>query len=481
MPTRDRTIPVESDPAETNPAESGPVGSRGTAADDPRSRPVSDRTGLSLYTDRRLVAIALMGFSSGLPLLLTASTLTYRLARAGVDKTSIGLFALVGLPYALKFLWAPFLDHLPVPILEGWLGRRRAWALVTQAGLVAAILGLGGVDPTGAPLVTAAFALAVAFCSASQDIAIDAYRIEVLEEHEQGAGAAATQAGYRVGMIVSGAGAIALSDFLGWSFVFGAIAALVALGAVGVWIGPRPPPVLARAALPSLSGQSLRGSRAQAISAALDRFVLEPLRTFTTRSQWGAILAFALLYKFGDAIAGVMANPFYVDLGFTGVEIASASNVVGVVANLAGVLLGGVFVARTGLVRALAWGGILQALTNLTFSGLAMIGRDFGVLALAIATDAFAGGLASAAFVALLSNLARGGATATQYALLTSLMAGGRTVMSSGGGWLAAQLSWETFFAVTALLAVPGLLLLVRLARGPLAPAPPIVAATPTA
>jgi PAT family beta-lactamase induction signal transducer AmpG len=402
-----------------------------------------------------------MGFSSGLPLLLTASTLTYRLARAGVDKTSIGLFALVGLPYALKFL--------------------RAWALVTQVGLVAAILGLGTVDPAAAPLVTAAFALAVAFCSASQDIAIDAYRIEVLEEHEQGAGAAATQAGYRVGMIVSGAGAIALSDFLGWPFVFGAIAALVSLGAVGVWIGPRPPPVLARSAGSSIAGRSLRGSRAQAISAALDRFVLAPLRTFTARSQWGAILAFALLYKFGDAIAGVMANPFYVDLGFTGVEIASASNVVGVVANLAGVLVGGVFVARTGLVRALAWGGILQAVTNLMFSGLAMIGRDFGMLALAIATDAFAGGLASAAFVALLSSLARGGATATQYALLTSLMAGGRTVMSSGGGWLAAQLSWATFFAVTTLLAVPGLILLIRLARGPLAPAGPIGSATPTA
>lgn len=435
------------------------------------------RTSLSLYTDRRLIAIALMGFSSGLPLLLTASTLAYRLARAGVDKTSIGLFALVGLPYASKFLWAPVLDHLPIPVLEEWLGRRRAWALVTQAGLATSILGLGSVDPAEAPLVTAAFALAVAFCSASQDIAIDAYRIEVLEQHEQGAGAAATQAGYRVGMILSGAGAIALSDFLGWPFVFGAISALVTLGAVGAWIGPRPPPLMG----PPVSGQSLRGARHDATHAALDRFVLAPLRTFTARSQWGAILAFALLYKFGDAIAGVMANPFYVDLGFTGVEIASASNVVGVVANLAGVLVGGVFVARTGLVRALAWGGILQALTNLTFSGLAMVGRDFGVLALAIATDAFAGGLASAAFVALLSNLARGGSTATQYALLTSLMAGGRTVMSSGGGWLAAQLSWATFFAVTTLLAVPGLILLVRLARGPLAPTPPMASATPTA
>ncbi len=478
MSTRDRVIPAESGPVESAPTEAGPLERREPAAGDARSRRVPERAGLSLYTDRRLIAIALMGFSSGLPLLLTASTLTYRLARAGVDKTSIGLFALVGLPYALKFLWAPVLDHLPIPVVEVWLGRRRAWALVTQAGLVAAILGLGTVDPASAPLVTAAFALTVAFCSASQDIAIDAYRIEVLEEHEQGAGAAATQAGYRVGMIVSGAGAIALSDFLGWSFVFGAIAALVVLGAVGVWIGPRPPPL----AEPSVFGQSAPDSRSGAISRAFDRFALAPLRTFTARSQWGAILAFALLYKFGDAIAGVMANPFYVDLGFTGVEIASASNVVGVVANLAGVLVGGVFVARTGLVRALAWGGILQAVTNLMFSGLAMIGRDFGMLALAIATDAFAGGLASAAFVALLSNLARGGATATQYALLTSLMAGGRTVMSSGGGWLAAQLSWASFFAVTTLLAVPGLLLLVRLARGPLAPAspPPMAPATPT-
>ncbi len=411
---------------------------------------------LALYRDRRMLAIALMGVSSGLPLLLTTSTLAYWLRKVGVDKTSIGLFALVGLPYALKFVWAPALDALRLPLL-GRLGQRRSWALGTQLVLVVAILGLGASDPAQAPLGTAAWAVLVAFCSASQDVAVDAYRIEVLRDHEQGAGAAATQAGYRIGMLAAGAGAIALSDFIGWSLLFAGLSALVGIGALGVAIGPEPA-AGERVALAPL-----------APLPRMRRAVVEPLRDFAQRPHWGALLAFALLYKFGDAIAGVMANPFYVDLGFSGVEIASASNLFGVVANLAGVFAGGFVVARAGVVRALAWGGVLQALTNLLFTALALVGRDFAFLALAIGTDAFAGGLASAAFVAFLSGLCRPGAAATQYALLTSLMAGGRTAMSSGGGWLAEQLAWPLFFASTTLLAAPGLLLLAWLAsrKGP--------------
>jgi PAT family beta-lactamase induction signal transducer AmpG len=412
-----------------------------------------ERAGLALYRDRRLLAIALMGFASGLPLLLTTSTLAYRLALAGVDKTAIGLFALVGLPYALKFLWAPLLDQVRLPLLGARLGLRRSWALATQAGLAAAILGLGAADPAAAPLATAATALLVALLSATQDVAIDAYRIEVLAEREQGAGAAATQAGYRLGMLCSGAGAIALSDYAAWPPIFAGIAALTAVGALGVWIGPEP-----RRAAPAPVADPPRESRWR-------RAVLDPLRDFAAHARWGVLLVFALLYKFGDAVAGVMANPFYAELGFSGVEIASASNVVGVGANLAGVFAGGLLVAHAGIVRALAWGGVAQALTNLLFSALALVGRDFAFLAAAVATDALAGGLASAAFVAFLSGLCRPGAAATQYALLTSLMAAGRTGMSSGGGWLASRLDWPVFFAATTLLAVPALLLLVWIAR----------------
>jgi PAT family beta-lactamase induction signal transducer AmpG len=408
---------------------------------------------LALYRDRRMLAIALMGFASGLPLPLTAATLTYRLARAGVDKADIGLFALVGLPYALKFLWAPLLDELRIPGLDRWLGRRRSWALVTQGGLVAAILGLGAVDPAAAPLATAGWALAVAFLSASQDVAVDAYRIEVLEEREQGAGAAATQAGYRGGLLCSGAGALALSDYAAWPLVFTVLAALLGVGALGVAIGPEP---RAHRALP---GEN------EPMGARVRRAIVEPLRDLATRPAFAAILAFALLYKFGDAIAGVMANPFYVELGFSGVQVASASNVAGVVANLVGVFAGGWLVARIGLLRALAWGGVAQAVTNLLFAVLALAGRDFRLLVAAVSVDQLAGGLASAAFVAFFSSLCRPGSAATQYAVLTSLMAAGRTALSSGGGFLAERLDWPSFFAATTLLAAPGLLLLLWIAR----------------
>lgn len=402
----------------------------------------SRRPLLAVYADRRMLAILLMGFASGLPLLLTTSTLSYWLARRGVDKTAIGLFALVGLPYALKFVWAPALDLARIPGLGRWLGRRRAWALVSQLALALSILALGSTDPARAPLATAALALGVAFCSATQDVAIDAYRIEVLREHEQGAGAAVTQVGYRGGLLVAGAGAVALSDFASWPAVFAVLAASVGVGVLGVAIAPEP-----RAEAP----------RDLTFTAAS---VLAPLRDLLSRSQALAIVAFALLYKFGDAIAGTMAMPFYDELGFTGVEIASVTKVFGIVANLAGVLAGGLLVARMGIWRALLAGGVLQAATNLLFAAQARIGHDLGMLAVAIGADGFTGGLASAAFVAYLSSLCRAGMSATQYALLTSLMAVGRTVLSSGSGWLADRLDWVSFFVLTTGLAAPGLVLL---------------------
>lgn len=397
-----------------------------------------------------MLAILAMGFASGLPLLLTTSTLSYWLSTRGVDKTAIGLFALVGLPYALKFLWAPALDFVPVPWLGARLGRRRAWTLVSQAALVVAILALGQTDPAQAPFTTAALALAVAFCSATQDVAVDAYRIEVLRDHEQGAGAAATQTGYRGGLLVAGAGAVALADFVAWPAIFAFLAATVGVGALGVAIAPEPAPD------PEAPPPARRLTLAT---------VLEPLRDLLTRPNALVIIAFALLYKFGDAIAGTMAMPFYDELGFTGVEIASVTKVFGIVANLAGVLAGGVLVARTGIFRALLVGGVLQAVTNLLFAVQAGVGHDVGMLTVAIGADGFTGGLAASAFVAYLSSLCRTGMSATQYALLTSLMAMGRTLLSSGSGWLADHVDWATFFVLTTALAAPGLLLLAWLWR----------------
>lgn len=411
------------------------------------------RESLAIYLDRRLLAILAMGFASGLPLLLTTSTLSYWLARRGVDKTTIGLFALVGLPYSLKFLWAPLLDYARVPLLDARLGRRRAWALVAQIGLVVAILALAATDPATTPYATALAAFAIAFCSATQDVAIDAYRIEVLREPEQGAGAGATQSGYRVALLVAGAGAIALADWVAWPVVFTALAGLVGVGMVAVLLAPEPP----------------------APEAAPTRFAdafVAPLRDLLGRPQAAAIAAFALLYKFGDAIAGTMANPFYVELGFSGVEIASVTKLFGVAANLVGVLAGGALVARAGTWRALAIGGVLQAATNLLFAVQAQVGHSVPMLALAIGADGVTGGLAASAFVAYLSGLCRSGMSASQYALLTSLMAAGRTVLASGSGWLAQQMDWASFFVLTTLLAAPGLLLLAHLARRERATAP---------
>jgi PAT family beta-lactamase induction signal transducer AmpG len=407
-----------------------------------------------------MLIILAMGFSSGLPLLLTLSTLSYWLSKVGVDKTAIGLFALVGIPYSFKFAWAPLVDQLSVPFLTRRLGRRRSWALVAQLGLIASILALGASDPSVDPWTTAAAALAVAFFSATQDIVIDAYRIEILAEDEQGAGAAATQLGYRIGLLAAGAGAIALSDFIGWFWVFAILAVLVAVAMLAVLLAPRPPEIE-----PAEEPGGAASGRLTRLQAWLMRAIVAPFADFMRRPHWLAILAFALLYKFGDAIGGVMANPFYVELGFTGVEIASVTKVFGVIATMVGVVAGGVVVARYGVLFALLIGGILQAVTNLLFAAQAAVGHDLGFLALSIGADNFTGGLGSAAFVAYLSSLCTTGFSGTQYAVLTSLMAFGRTVLSSGGGWLADHMDWIGFFALTTLLAVPGLLLLGFLMR----------------
>jgi PAT family beta-lactamase induction signal transducer AmpG len=419
------------------------------------------RGAAAVYADRRMLVILAMGFSSGLPLLLTLGTLDYWMREVGVDLKTIGLFALAGLPYSFKFLWAPVMDHAPLPPFTRLLGRRRGWTLATQLGLAAAIVALGASDPAGAPLATAAAAVAVAFFSASQDVVIDAYRIEILGPDEQGAGAAATQLGYRIGMLASGAGALALAAALPWSTVYAAMAGMVGVGALAVLAAPEPPQ-------PHGAAPAAPGSRATGVArilGALRGSVLEPLLDFIGRRGWMAILLLALLYKFGDAVSGKMANPFYVDMGFTKLEVASVTKVWSIVATMAGVAVGGALVAKLGTFRALLAGGVLQAATNLLYSLLAVSGHSVPMLAVAVGADSFTGGLASAAFVAYLSGLCNARFTATQYALLTSLMAAGRTALSSGSGWLADALGWAPFFALTAALAIPGLLLLLWLMR----------------
>ena len=414
---------------------------------------------LRVYREPRMLAVLFMGFSSGLPLPLTFGTLSFWLAETGISRTSIGLFALIGISYSFKFVWSPFIDRLPLPWLTRLFGRRRGWALTLQALLAVAILALGFTDPRTDPGLVALCAVIVAFLSASQDIVIDAYRIELLKPEEQGAGAAATQWGYRFGMIASSAGALFIAEFGGWSAAFTVMAALMGIGMLTVWLTPEP--AGSAAALAPMPGNTT-GER---VFAWIQRAVIAPFADFMTRPGWVAILVFVVLYKFGDALAGVMANPFYVAMGFTKLEVASISKVFGVAATLAGLAVGGIMVFRLGMYQALLACGVLQAISNLMYALQSVVGHDVAMLTVTIGIENFTGGMGSAAFVAYLSGLCNLVFTATQYALLSSLATVGRTTLSASGGWLSDQLDWVTFFSVTTLAAIPGILMVLWLMR----------------
>ncbi|MEX2205285.1 MAG: MFS transporter [Myxococcota bacterium] len=405
---------------------------------------------LRLYARPRMLAILAMGFASGLPLALTGATLQYWLTESEVSLTNIGLFALVGVAYTLKFVWSPLLDRVPLPWLTARMGQRRSWLVVIELLLALALVGLGYANPALDPWRTALFAALVAFLSASQDIVIDAYRIELLREDEQGAGAAATQWGYRFGIIASGAGALALAEFVGWPTTYLAMASLVGVGLVTVALTPEPAHPASHVRLTA--------------AAFLRDAVVEPFREFATRPRWLTVLVFIVLYRFGDALAGGMSTAFYAQLGFTKLEIASVVKILGVIATMAGIALGGLVVFRIGTGRSLIVAGVLAALSNFVFVWLAYQGHDLGALTVAIFVENFTSGMVGAAFVAYLSALCNLEFTATQYALLSSLAATGRTVLAASGGWLAEQLGWPLFFALTALAAVPGIWLAFSLA-----------------
>ncbi len=416
-----------------------------------------------VYLDGRVIAILFLGFSSGMPLLLTFSTLSIWLAEEGISKSSIGLFALLATPYSLKFLWAPFIDKLRLPILTRWLGRRRGWAILTQLALVVGIVGLGGSDPVRDTWTMAAWAVFVAFASASQDVVIDAYRVEILEEQQYGAGSAMIVAGYRIGMLASGAGALYLAEAVSWFWVYVAMAGLMGVGILTILLNPEPAgPVVA-------DPSSDRPYPVQWLREA----VFEPFAEFLVRGGWRPallILCFVVFYKFGDSLAGVMANPFYLEIGFTKSEIASISKIFGLAATLAGGFLGGLIVVRRGIMESLLWCGLLQMFSNLMFAIQAMVGHDVAMLSVTIAVENVAGGMGTASFVAYLSALCNIAYTATQYALLSSLMAVARTFLSSPAGFLADSTSWVVFFLITTFAALPGLVLLWWLMRRKIVP-----------
>lgn len=400
---------------------------------------------MEVYADRRLLAILCMGFASGLPYALTGPTLTIWLREDGVSLTDIGFFALVGLSYNLKFLWSPIVDRLPLPVLTRVLGRRRSWALIIQAALALAILALGLSDPAHDRATVALLAVLVAFLSASQDIVIDAYRVELLDPEEQGAGAAATQVGWRIGLITSAAGALYLAQFFGWFAAYAVMAACVGVGFVSVLMTREPATV---GATPE---------------DWLVTAVIEPFRDFMRRHDWLAILVFIVLYKVGEAVAASLASPFYVTIGFEKREIADVAKLLGVAASMSGVFLGGVLVARTGIMRALLAAGIAQTLSILMYIVQLHAGHDIGTLGLTVAVENLTGGAASAAFVAYLSRLCSPAFTATQYALLSALAILPRNFIAAPAGWVVDQVGWQSFFLIATLACLPSLALLLWL------------------
>ncbi|MEE2654992.1 MAG: MFS transporter [Pseudomonadota bacterium] len=409
------------------------------------------KAALAIYWDRRQLVIFMMGLSSGLPLLLGFSTLSWWLSGENISKTMIAGLLVVATPYSLKFLWAPFLDHFKLPIITKRFGHRRGWLLSIQVLLIISIIALGASDPKTGLKYMALTAFLVAFFSASQDIMVDAYRIEILKEFEQGAGAAASQAGYRVGMLIAGAAPLALSDFISWFMVYLCMSAIVLVGVAAT--------LLAREPIKNIAVDLRR----RPIGASFRKAVIQPFTDFCNRRGWFWVLIFILFYKYGDAIAGALFNPFFRELGFSGSQVALVVKTYGVPMTMAGVFVGGLAVARFGIIPALFLGGIFQAITNLLFVWLAEQGTRATEtdLFFVIASDNFTGGVGSTAFVAFLSSLCNLSFTATQFALFTSFMALGRTYMAVPSGWLVDQVGWVNFFIASAALAIPALLLLI--------------------
>lgn len=428
-----------------------------TSPDSAPPRP-SYADALAVYLKPRVLIVLLLGFSSGLPLALSGSTLAVWLTESNIDLGTIGLFSLVGLPYTFKFLWAPLTDALDVPFLSRKLGRRRGWLVFTQLLLFATIVFLGFCDPLRSLPLIVFGAVLVATASATQDIVVDAFRVESLETSEQGAGMAGYVAAYRIGMLVSGAGVlvlVALLERLGvpradvWMWGYIAAAFGMAIGIVATLLATEPD------APPQLVDHNHAPLRRLAETAT------GAFGEFLARDAAIAILLFVVLYKFCDAFAGALTAAFVINIGFDKATYAAVVKGVGLAAALIGGFAGGSLVRALPLATSLWIGGFVQMLSNLTFSWLAVVGTSLPALTVTIIVENFTGAIGTVIFVAYLSALCGNRAhTATQYALLTALAAVGRTTLASGGGFIAEDWGWVTFFVITALSAIPSLLLL---------------------
>jgi len=416
------------------------------------------RAVFAVYAEPATLRMLLLGFSAGLPLLLVFGTLSFWLREAGINRTTIGYLSWVGLAYAFKWVWAPLVDRMPIPVLTKLLGRRRSWLLASQIVIISALIGISLTDPRLALTPVVWCALAIAFGSATQDIALDAYRIESADTDRQAALAAAYQTGYRIAMIWAGAGALwiaARAEVGGvvgyqqgaWQTAYGVMAASMLLGVATVLLSPEP---AMRAIAPARNA-------AEWLKSAL----IEPFADFLRRYGKQALLILALIaiYRISDVVMGIMANPFYVDMGYSKDEVAAVTKIYGVIMTLVGAFVGGVLAMRYGVMKVLMLGAILSATSNLLFAWLATRGHDVMALTLVISADNLSSGIASAAFIAYLSSLTNINYSATQYALFSSMMLLLPKFLAGYSGKYVDTFGYGNFFTATALLGLPVLVL----------------------
>lgn len=447
------------------------------------SAPAQDRgwrEALATYTHPRVVTLLFLGFSAGLPFLLVFSTLSAWLREFGISRTAIGFISWIGITYSFKFVWSPVVDRVSLPWLSHWLGRRRAWMLLAQVGIGLGLLGMSFCDPRVDLWWLVVLALVVAFSSATQDIALDAFRIEATDESLQGATAATYQLGYRIAVLAAGAGALYIAEFVSWPTAYRTMAALGLVGIVTTFIISEPERRGATGAA-ELEGKvaafasglgAMPGWARQTLIFVYGAIVC-PFVDFFARYGWLAVvlLLFIGLFRLSDIAMGVMANPFYIDMGFSLSQIANVSKIYGFVMSILGALLGGALVFRVGAARLLAPAVFLIAASNLTFAWLAWVGTpDTLILTVAISVDNLAGGMSGSIFIAFLSGLTNTAYTATQYALFTSIMTLPGKLMGGSSGWIVDRLQAEfsstykfggyaIFFVYTALLGLPALVL----------------------
>jgi MFS transporter, PAT family, beta-lactamase induction signal transducer AmpG len=389
--------------------------------------------------NRRMLVVFLLGFSSGIPLALVGGTLQAWMASLKIDLTLIGIFSLVGLPYTLKFLWAPIMDRYVPP----FLGRRRGWIIVSQLALVFTLIGMAFCDPVQNTALLAMLAVFVAFSSASQDIVIDAYKTEILEKSEFGVGAATATLGYRLAMLFSGAVALILSDHMSWTSVYLFMAASIGIGIITTLLSEEP-------------------SASATVPKTLKEAVVAPFLEFFKRKKVVELLTFIIVYKMDVVVAVALMTPFMMELGFSRTDIGAVTKGFGLVATLVGTFVGGALLSRIGIKKSLWLFGILQGISGICFYLLAKMGHNYPMMVTAIAAENFFSGMGTAAYAAFLMSLCNPKFTATQFALLTSLMALTRTLAGAPTGWLAKSVGWETYFIISILLMIPGLLLLTR-------------------